>query len=211
MLETREKYVLCCTCVVHFGKLTHLAQQVFANAIWPRSEILTHISCFAAQSLTMRQPELVLVITSVSPVSTCCLMEACNIVLIFTLLFSIKGQTVLNSTVIPHTLCSHFTPVSFYTALPCNCTVFHIKVFNTGVASSTPLCITISLIFLIFFRSVNFTFTSVLFFPNQQIRKLRRELDASQEKVATLTSQLAANVSLFTSKDGVKTACSFAW
>ena len=34
------------------------------------------------------------------------------------------------------------------------------------------------------------------YFPsNQQIRKLRRELDASQEKVATLTSQLTANVS----------------
>uniref|UniRef100_A0A3B3X3J4 AAA+ ATPase domain-containing protein n=1 Tax=Poecilia mexicana TaxID=48701 RepID=A0A3B3X3J4_9TELE len=31
---------------------------------------------------------------------------------------------------------------------------------------------------------------------NQQIRKLRRELDASQEKVATLTSQLAANAHL---------------
>lgn len=33
----------------------------------------------------------------------------------FTLLFSIKGQTVQNSTVIPHTLCSHLTPVSFFT------------------------------------------------------------------------------------------------
>lgn len=31
-------------------------------------------------------------------------------------------------------------------------------------------------------------------FP-QQIRKLRRELESSQEKVATLTSQLSANVS----------------
>lgn len=29
----------------------------------------------------------------------------------------------------------------------------------------------------------------------QQIRKLRRELESSQEKVATLTSQLSANVS----------------
>ncbi len=48
------------------------------------------------------------------------------------------------------------------------------------------------------------------FFLNQQIRKLRRELDASQEKVATLTSQLAANVSLFTSNAAVKTAVSFA-
>lgn len=34
-----------------------------------------------------------------------------------------------------------------------------------------------------------------VFSSNQQIRKLRRELDASQEKVATLTSQLTANVS----------------
>ncbi len=67
-----------------------------------------------------------------SHISTCCLTEACNIVLIFTLLFSIKGQTVLNSTVIPHTLCSHFTPVSFYTVLPCNCTVFT-SVINTEV------------------------------------------------------------------------------
>lgn len=32
-------------------------------------------------------------------------------------------------------------------------------------------------------------------FPSQQIRKLRRELESSQEKVATLTSQLSANVS----------------
>lgn len=32
-------------------------------------------------------------------------------------------------------------------------------------------------------------------FIEQQIRKLRRELDASQEKVAALTSQLSANVS----------------
>lgn len=31
--------------------------------------------------------------------------------------------------------------------------------------------------------------------PSQQIRKLRRELESSQEKVATLTSQLSANVS----------------
>lgn len=57
-----------------------------------------------------------------SHISTCCLMEACNIVLILTLLFSIKGQTVQNSTVIPHTLCSHFTPVFFFslhTVLPC--------------------------------------------------------------------------------------------
>lgn len=38
-------------------------------------------------------------------------------------------------------------------------------------------------------------FTSIFFSSNQQIRKLRRELDASQEKVATLTSQLTANVS----------------
>uniref|UniRef100_A0A8C9XX65 Neuron navigator 3 n=1 Tax=Sander lucioperca TaxID=283035 RepID=A0A8C9XX65_SANLU len=45
-----------------------------------------------------------------------------------------------------------------------------------------------------FFRSVNYT--SSLFFPKQQIRKLRRELDASQEKVATLTSQLSANAHL---------------
>lgn len=30
---------------------------------------------------------------------------------------------------------------------------------------------------------------------SQQIRKLRRELESSQEKVATLTSQLSANVS----------------
>ena len=56
--------------------------------------------------------------------STCCLMEACNIVLIYTLLFSIKGQTVQNSTVIPHTSCSQFTPVSYYTVLPCTCTLF---------------------------------------------------------------------------------------
>ncbi|XP_006810326.1 neuron navigator 3-like, partial [Neolamprologus brichardi] len=62
-----------------------------------------------------------------SHIRTCYLMEACNIALIFTLFFSIKGQTVQNST---------------------------------------------------------------------QIRKLRRELDASQEKVATLTSQLAANAHL---------------
>ncbi len=34
----------------------------------------------------------------------------------------------------------------------------------------------------------------------QQIRKLRRELDSSQEKVATLTSQLAANVSVMREK-----------
>lgn len=32
-------------------------------------------------------------------------------------------------------------------------------------------------------------------FLSQQIRKLRRELESSQEKVATLTSQLSANVS----------------
>lgn len=43
----------------------------------------------------------------------------------------------------------------------------------------------------------------------QQIRKLRRELDASQEKVATLTSQLAANVSLSQSKDSVKQPAHF--
>ncbi|PIO31374.1 hypothetical protein AB205_0051330, partial [Aquarana catesbeiana] len=30
---------------------------------------------------------------------------------------------------------------------------------------------------------------------SEQIRKLRRELESSQEKVATLTTQLSANVS----------------
>lgn len=40
-----------------------------------------------------------------------------------------------------------------------------------------------------------FLFFVFFFTSNQQIRKLRRELDASQEKVATLTSQLTANVS----------------
>ncbi|XP_031695129.1 neuron navigator 3-like isoform X2 [Anarrhichthys ocellatus] len=45
---------------------------------------------------------------------------------------------------------------------------------------------------------------------SEQIRKLRRELDASQEKVATLTSQLSTNVSLFTSEHAVRTAGSFA-
>lgn len=34
----------------------------------------------------------------------------------------------------------------------------------------------------------------VFFFVNPQIRKLRRELDASQEKVSALTTQLSANV-----------------
>lgn len=94
---------------------------------------------------------------------------------------------------------------------------FHSSLFNQGPNSpkhhgnpphcvSTPhpsvsllqaqrLCITIALIFF-----VNSRVASALFLPLQQIRKLRRELDASQEKVATLTSQLAANVSLFASK-----------
>lgn len=60
-------------------------------------------------------------------------MEACNIVLIFvTLLFSIKGQTVQNSTVIPPTLCVHtFLPQCLIHT--CNCTVFTSKVINTGV------------------------------------------------------------------------------
>lgn len=49
-----------------------------------------------------------------SHISPWCLTEACDIVLIFTLLFSIKGQTVQNSTVIPHTLCSHLTQSSSY-------------------------------------------------------------------------------------------------
>lgn len=57
-----------------------------------------------------------------SHISTCCLMEACDIVLIFTFFFSIKGQTVQNTTVILHTLCSHFTLVS-YTVLLCYCTL----------------------------------------------------------------------------------------
>lgn len=63
-----------------------------------------------------------------------------------------------------------------------------------------------NLIFLMFFFFYGVvTIHLLLYFSstNQQIRKLRRELDASQEKVATLTSQLTANVSLFTSKDAV--------
>lgn len=41
----------------------------------------------------------------------------------------------------------------------------------------------------------NGSFSSLDFLIAQQIHKLRRELVASQEKVATLTSQLSANVS----------------
>lgn len=36
--------------------------------------------------------------------------------------------------------------------------------------------------------------TARLYLSSQQIRKLRRELEASQDKVANLTSQLSANV-----------------
>lgn len=79
----------------------------------PSSRTLTSISCFAPCILTMRSYDLYNPSPS-SHISPWCLTEACDIVLIFTLLFSIKGQTVQNSTVIPHTLCSHLTPVSFY-------------------------------------------------------------------------------------------------
>lgn len=91
-------------------------------------------------------------------------MEACDIVLILTLLFSIKGQTVQNSTVIPHTLCSHFTPVSFYTVITMLLHSVYIKVIDTGVASSTPPCITILFSWCFFLWSSNYTFASVLFF-----------------------------------------------
>lgn len=94
-----------------------------------------------------------------SHISTFCLMEACNIVLIFTLLFSIKGQTVQNSTVIPRTLCLHFTPVSFYTALPCNCIVFTSKLSTRKL--QVQRLFALKSVF-ICFRSVNYMFTAVL-------------------------------------------------
>lgn len=139
-----------------------------------------------------------------SHISPWCLTEACDIVLIFTLLFSIKGQTVQNSTVIPHTLCSHLTPVSFYFLQ----TVYHVtaQLLNQGFWRRSCDNASLHYIHLILYvtelwpRTYLCTFSPQL---KQQIRKLRRELDASQEKVATLTSQLAANVSLFTPKKAV--------
>lgn len=64
--------------------------------------------------------------------------------------------------------------------------------FNASLHNNLLQCVVVTIHLLLYFSSTN-----------QQIRKLRRELDASQEKVATLTSQLTANVSLFTSKDAV--------
>lgn len=64
--------------------------------------------------------------------------------------------------------------------------------FNASLHNNLLQCVVVTIHLLLYFSSTN-----------QQIRKLRRELDASQEKVATLTSQLTANVSLFTSKDTV--------
>ena len=64
-----------------------------------------------------------------------------------------------------------------------------------------------------FFRRDVIVMVICYFFPppKQQIRKLRRELDASQEKVATLTSQLSANVSAsyFNKHWAVKTSASW--
>lgn len=96
-----------------------------------------------------------------SHISTCCMMEACNIMLICTLLFSIKGQTVQNSTVIPHTLCAHFTPVSLYTVLPCNCTVFTSKISTRELQVQQLCSISINHVSLCLSGELT-TFTSVL-------------------------------------------------
>lgn len=110
--------------IAYFRKLIRYLQILFD----PGQKYLLYL-WLPCWSLTLAEPVLWLVITLFpsSHISTCCLMEACNMVLMFTLLFSIKGQTVQNSTVIPHTLCSHLTPVSFYTVVPCNRRVFTSK------------------------------------------------------------------------------------
>lgn len=152
--------------------ILHMWSKVFANTIWPGSGRHLPLLC----SSNTAEAALLPVMTCVSPASSCS-MEACDIVLICTLLFSIKGQTVQNSTVIPHTLSSHFTPVFFVVVTSREFTdLFHFALLQCQLVNLWP-------------------FSS----SKQQIRKLRRELDASQEKVATLTSQLAANVSVFPS------------
>lgn len=98
---------------------------------------LTHVShiflylflFFAVLILTIQKPVVWLVITSVSPTTSvhAVLMKACNIVLIFTLLFSIKGQTVQNSTVIPPHFMFALHPSVFilcYDVNTTNCTRF---------------------------------------------------------------------------------------
>lgn len=119
-------------------------------------------SCLAACGLTMK--------TCHS--ASCCWMAEFNTVLTFTFLFSIKGQTVQNTTVI----------ISLHLVLHL---VLHRR---SGEKTNTDFYYT---------PSVDQWTHRLLSLPlcHQQIRKLRRELDASQEKVATLTSQLAANVS----------------
>lgn len=110
-----------------------------------------------------------------------------------TFLFSIKGQTVQNTTVI-----SHFTYTLFWyntrestsksyvpECLP-EATDWYLGVKQRKWKQFILHCLSAQLIEVCNEKPLLFL---------QQIRKLRRELDASQEKVATLTSQLAANVS----------------
>lgn len=141
------------------------------------------------------------------------------------LLFSIKGQTGQNTTVIPH-LRSHLHSPHFFVLWQWDrlyINVFkwmftrqlvhqildlHLKGWNRKIGM---LCCIFNQS--CFFRRDVIVMVICYFFPppKQQIRKLRRELDASQEKVATLTSQLSANVSAsyFNKHWAVKTSASW--
>lgn len=68
-----------------------------------------------------------------------------------------------------------------------------VPVRGKSTSSLTSINDTLHCVFLLFYSSL-LQCTEVLS-SNPQIRKLRRELDASQEKVSALTTQLTANVS----------------
>lgn len=123
-----------------------------------------------------------------------------------TFLFSIKGQTVQNTTVI-----SHFA----YTVS----SIIQEKALESISKSYMPECLPEATDWYLgsfvtvkqrqWKKFILHYFSALLIEVSnekpliflQQIRKLRRELDASQEKVATLTSQLAANVSVMQKKE----------
>lgn len=122
-----------------------------------------------------------------------------------TFLFSIKGQTVQNTTVI--------SPFAYTLS-----SIIQEKALESISKSYMPeflpedtdwyldYCVTVKKIqwkkcILHYFSAQLIEVSNEKpFLFLQQIKKLRRELDSSQEKVATLTSQLAANVSVMREK-----------
>lgn len=150
-------------CAVHIWHSYKKHYQVFANTLWPSSGTLTYPSCFCSvksnHEKKKKDPKLRLVLTpapSSCHISTCCLMEACDIVLIFYSSLFNQG---------PNSPKFHGNPPHFVFTLHPTAQLLH-QVIDTGVASSTPSCIMITLFFFVFLPFIYVTdrYLSIYFY-----------------------------------------------